>query len=893
MLNHFSFTGSVARNRHARQLFTFSCTVFLWLPVSEALADAPQLILPASVVKGSGTLTNAGKITFAGAVSSNIVFSLQSSDPARLSAPGIVTVPAGGSNAAFNLVVGENFIADGDRQVTLTATNPAFSSAVAVVTVLDDDPDHIVFSAVTPIVDTNTGNGLTMTAVKADGTRQTNFNRSLTFFAQGIEGILPLVTTNVVLQQGQRYAGFQVLAPGHAVRICTVEYPGQSDPFTVIPPAFYAVAQPVADAAWHSASSTLLASVPATGGVYSNCLVAIDTATGLVTNSYPVGFNPGTIEMSPDGNYLYVALSNATLLQRFDMNTRQAGIMFSLGTNSNPVRIEYDFCIPPGMTDSVVVEARDSGNGSVSRAGIFRYDSGVPTLLPNFYNGGSSGWMLTSLSNGSDVALSPNLVRGSAATGAILATATNFAGTMTTFLGGQLFDNCGYFYETNSMGMLGNYPNVLDQINYTSLPQLNPDMRRVFYLSGYANYGTTFYNLKVYDRDFRQELLQLAVPGTPGSPSRFVRCGTNALVYVAGNQLWFIGPDAVQPPGPAADLALSVSALPPVAIVGSGYTFTLSLSNAGPGLASIVRVTNALPSNAIVAGTTASSGSVALAGSAFTWTVGNLPAGSNATLQVTLNFNTGGWQTNTTWALGFECDPVASNNVVTIPVYVQLPPAAFGVFPVNYSSQDLFYDPARDRLVLSAGAGLVAGQTNGMAVFNPYTGITESFTSITNQPGNLAPTDDGEYVYVSLPQDGLVRRLNLDNFSKNLEFAVGSSAGVLGWMTNTVMAGASSLPDPIPFNNEATQSLYVMPLMMAGVNFAYDQNMGSNVLQFAIQGGWGSSYALETSTDLSHWTNLLTFPCQPGSQTVEAPFDPCAPATFYRLRFATNQAGPP
>jgi len=440
------------------------------------------------------------------------------------------------------------------------------------------------------------------------------------------------------------------------VRLRSLEYQGQSEAFTVIPPAFFALAQPVADVVWHAASHTLLASVPANGGVYSNHLVAIDLTTGLVTNSYPVGLDPSQIEISPDGNYLYIAISNRIALQRFDLNTRVAGIKYALSPISNPTRFASDFCVPPGLLDSVVVAARDQDElGNVSAAKFWRYDSGVATSLPGFNAAGA--WQLESMASGNEVAASPNLVRGDALSGTILAAAANFLGSSVAFRDGQLFDEKGNYYSSGPLGYLGSYPAVLDKFFYNALPEVDPVSRRIFYLSGYSNYGSASYKLKVYDRDLQQQLFQLSLPGAGSAPNRFLRCGTNLLAYVTGDgQLWIIRPEATQPPIPAADLSLSYSPLPPVAVVGSNYTFTIFLSNSGPGTASVIRVTNALPINVEVLQFLASTGTVAVTNSAFTWNVPNLPFGSNVSLQVTFRFNNAGWQTNTTWALGFEVD---------------------------------------------------------------------------------------------------------------------------------------------------------------------------------------------------------------------------------------------
>jgi uncharacterized repeat protein (TIGR01451 family) len=633
------------------------------------------------------------------------------------------------------------------------------------------DPHHIRFPAVPWVTDTNTGVGLLLRAENADGTLETNFNQSLTIVAEALEGTLPLEPTNTGnFFQGQVYVSFRVAAPGHAVRLRALEFPGQTDPFTVVPPAFYTTTQTVADIVWHESSQTLLASVPKNAASYSNCIVAIDPETGQVTNAYPVGFDPGQMEISPGGFFLYVTLSNRAALQRFDLTTRTAGLKFALGTNSDPVRTAFDFCVAPGFSDSVVVETRDNSGGNSSRAGIWRYGSGVPTLLSGF---DGAGWMLEGLTTANDVILSPTLQRGNALSGAILATAANFGGTRVTYRSPNLYDDHGNFYSTTDLRMLGTYPNVLDQPYHTALPEVNPVHRRVFFMAGYANFGTTFYKLRIYDRDLLQPLGGLAVPGTPGGPSRFLALGTNRLAYATGDgQLWFVRPEAVQPADPPADVAVSISGLPPFAVVGTNYSFTLSLSNAGPGIASIVQVTNALPPNVTIIQTLPTSGSTTTNSSSFVWNVTALTPGSNVTMQVTLRFNTAGWQTNTTYALGFEADPVFTNNSVTLPLYVQLAPGAPGVFDLNYSSEDLLYDPVRDRLLLSVAMG-AGNQTNGIAVFNPHSGVIETFTPLGKQPSKLARSDNGQYLYVSLPADALVRQLNLVPLTQVREFALG------------------------------------------------------------------------------------------------------------------------
>jgi uncharacterized repeat protein (TIGR01451 family) len=735
---------------------------------------AQILTLPISVIEGAGTITNKGNLMLGVVASSNVNFALRSSDPTSLAVPANVTVAAGTSNTLFNLIVGDNLTVDGDRYVTLLATNTQFPLLSNRVQVLENDPDHIRFGPFPSLTDTNSGLGVMLTAENADGSVQTNFNLSLRIVAESLDGWLPLEPTNTgAFNQGRAYWGFRVAAIGRAVKLRSLEYPGQSDGFNVTPPPFYSSTQQVADIAWHAASKTLFATVPGNGGEYSNRVVAIDPVSGMVTNSYPIGLDPGRIELSPQGDYAYIELSDGRMLQRFDSTTRLARPPFDLGSDSTSFRFAYDFCVPPGMPDSVVVEVRAQDTlGNTARAGIFRYDSGLPTPLPNFYATG--GWRLEALSSAFDVTVAPPLVRGNVTSGAILATAPDFRGREVSFRDGQLFDDFGNYYSASSLALLGTYPGVLDQIYYAALPEVNPDLRRVFYLAGPFLFGSGVSSLRIYDRDLMQPLLQMSLPPMSAAPTRFIRVGTNLLAYVTGNnQLWLVRPDAVQPSAAPADLSLSTSGLPSVAVAGENFGFSLIVSNRGPGVASTLQVTNALPPNTVVAQALSSQGSVTLTSGGFSWKVSPLPAGSNATLQLTLKFISAGWQTNTAWALGYEADPVFTNNQVTLPLYVQLPGTTLGVFSVNFGSEDLVYDPVRDRLVLSVGAGLGFGQTNGLAVFNPYNGLTESFAPLGKRPAKLARSDSGQYLYVSLPDDGLVRRLDFPSLSQKLEFQLG------------------------------------------------------------------------------------------------------------------------
>jgi uncharacterized repeat protein (TIGR01451 family) len=740
------------------------------------------LTIPSTVVEGAGVLTSAGQVNLGAITGSNVVTALVSSDPAALTVPASVTVTNGNSNVLFNVTVGNNLPIGADVSVVVTATN-VFATNVAMITVLSNDPAYIQFGPAPAFIDTNSSFSLALTGMNADGTVQTNFNKVVTLAAAGLQGPVPLAGTNSgVFSLGQGTANIQVLLTAPDVVVTCQNYPGQSGAFNVIPTEFWGSTQPVADIVWVPASQTLLATVPANGGVYSNSLVAIDPNSGLATNSYPLASSPGEIEISPDGTYLYIAVSNATALQRFNLTTLTAGAPFALGSNAeNGTRFAYNFCVPPEYTNSVVVAARDENNlGDTVLEGIFRFDSGTMVNLTGL--SASGGYWVESMSTGHEVALAPPLVEGDASTGNVIETT---AGGPVPFIyrDGDFYDFQGDAYDSGTDVQLGTYPGVLDEIYDTGHNEEDPVFRRVYYLEGEFNYGVSFYNFKVYDRDLFQELFQLPMPQIPGTPTRLLRGGTNYLVYATtDNELWFIRPGATQPPEPAADVSISVATpgSPPVA--GSNYVVTMTLSNAGPGLATVVQVTNLLPANTTVAQSIASTGTVSLfpSTSSFVWQVTALPAGASATLQVAMVFANGGWQTNITWALGFENDPVYTNNVATLPVNVVLP-QAYGVYQVAFPSQDLLYDPVRDRLLISVSASLAGMPSNCIAVFNPYTGQEEGTTPLPSDPGRITASGDGQYLYVSLPDLGTVEGFNLPTLVSSSSFAVGGEAPYINY----------------------------------------------------------------------------------------------------------------
>jgi len=102
------------------------------------------MVLPASVAENAGVLTNGGSLLLAASLPTNVVVSLVSSVPSRLTVPPIVTIPAGQLSSSFDMNVIDNSIQDGNQTVTITATAPGFTNIASSTIVVDDDAPPVI-----------------------------------------------------------------------------------------------------------------------------------------------------------------------------------------------------------------------------------------------------------------------------------------------------------------------------------------------------------------------------------------------------------------------------------------------------------------------------------------------------------------------------------------------------------------------------------------------------------------------------------------------------------------------------------------------------------------------------------------------------------------------------
>jgi hypothetical protein len=116
---------------------------------------------------------------------------------------------------------------------------------------------------------------------------------------------------------------------------------------------------------------------------------------------------------------------------------------------------------------------------------------------------------------------------------------------------------------------------------------------------------------------------------------------------------------------------------------------------------------------------------------------------------------TGYSETHTTELISFVRPPVL--------VYRQL----------DLPSKDLIYDPLR-KVVYASVPGRAGALGNTITVIDPETGSIGPSVFIGSEPGKLAISDDGQYLYVALDGAAAVRRLVLTTMTPDIQFSLGS-----------------------------------------------------------------------------------------------------------------------
>jgi hypothetical protein len=96
---------------------------------------------------------------------------------------------------------------------------------------------------------------------------------------------------------------------------------------------------------------------------------------------------------------------------------------------------------------------------------------------------------------------------------------------------------------------------------------------------------------------------------------------------------------------------------------------------------------------------------------------------------------------------------------------------------LNLATKDILYDPFRQVIYASVPASS-ASNPNTIAIIDPVSGTVKSSVSTGTNPGKLALSDDGQFLYVGLDGQGSVARFTAATMTLGPTFSLGTVSGL-------------------------------------------------------------------------------------------------------------------
>lgn len=145
------------------------------------------------------------------------------------------------------------------------------------------------------------------------------------------------------------------------------------------------------DVIYNPFTGKVYVTIPSSNGSNGNSIGIINPTTMELEKTIFIGSEPTIMDISDDGQYIYVGFNGSATIRRFDVNKQIADIQFPLGSDSfSGPFYAYDITVMPGNPNTIAVSR--IVNGSTGFYGVAIYDSGVPrptttiSTYPNKYS---------------------------------------------------------------------------------------------------------------------------------------------------------------------------------------------------------------------------------------------------------------------------------------------------------------------------------------------------------------------------------------------------------------------------------------------------------------------------------------------------------------------------
>jgi hypothetical protein len=282
------------------------------------------------------------------------------------------------------------------------------------------------------------------------------------------------------------------------------------------------------DIIFNPADQKIYASIPSSVGPGGNSIAALDPLTGALGAPVWVGSEPTQLALANDGQNLYVFLSGAYAIRKFDFTTQTPGSRFSLGQDSFfGLYTSNDFRVSPDDPNLIAVSRYYLGT-SPPEGGTAIFKNGVK--LPNAGPGHIEGTDYNVFANsttlyGTNYAGIKTMTIDANGLTVQPTTISTGANSRLKLDNGILYTSAGQMVNPTTRVLLGTFPGAAS-VAFTS----DSSVGRAYYLVRNQSLINTW-TLKAYDVNTFTLIGSLDITNVQGDATSLVRWGTNGLAF--------------------------------------------------------------------------------------------------------------------------------------------------------------------------------------------------------------------------------------------------------------------------------------------------------------------------------------------------------------------------
>ncbi len=166
-----------------------------------------SLDLPSSAAEGDGLLANAGMVSVAGVMTTNMLISLACSDTSEATVPTSVIILQGQSNVIFDIMVMDDSETDGLQNLSIVGVSSGFVPCVDTMSIADDDVHHFTFSEADAQQTVGTPFNIGIIAETIDNQTINSFTGMVSLSASGDIGFVAMTPVESSAFSGGQWSG--------------------------------------------------------------------------------------------------------------------------------------------------------------------------------------------------------------------------------------------------------------------------------------------------------------------------------------------------------------------------------------------------------------------------------------------------------------------------------------------------------------------------------------------------------------------------------------------------------------------------------------------------------------------------------------------------------------